>query len=205
MYRYCKRALDIAASLGLLLVCAPLLGLIALLIRAGHDGPVLFRQSRPGLHGKIFVCRKFRTMRSGADPDHRRLTKLGRVLRRLSLDELPQFWNVLCGDMSFIGPRPLLEEYLPCYTPRQARRHEVRPGLTGWAQIHGRNTLDWDTRLEMDVWYVEHCSFFLDLRIFGRTLCKIITGHGINSSDTLTMEKLTDYLVRTKTAADVKK
>lgn len=190
-----KRAFDFTlAALGLLLGAVPLL-LLALLVRCMLGSPVLFRQQRPGLSGKPFMLVKFRTMTDerGPDgellPDSIRLTAFGRFLRTTSLDELPELWNVLKGDMSFVGPRPLLMEYLPLYTEEQARRHEVRPGITGWAQVNGRNTVDWEDRFKLDVWYVDHRSFLLDLRILFLTLLKVAKREGITASGEATMSK----------------
>jgi lipopolysaccharide/colanic/teichoic acid biosynthesis glycosyltransferase len=184
-----KRAFDLVASATLLLVLAPVLLVVALLILFFEGAPVLFRQERPGLYGRPFRLYKFRTMRAGDGPDEERLTGLGRALRRASLDELPQLVNVLRGEMSLVGPRPLLTEYLPLYSARQARRHEVRPGITGWAQVNGRNTTDWPERFEFDVWYVEHRSFALDLRILVLTLTRVLSGSGVSQAGRATMEK----------------
>lgn len=187
-----KRLFDlIVASIGGLVV-SPFAAVIGLLVRRKLGTPVLFRQQRPGLHGRPFELLKFRTMTDARDdsghllPDDQRLTGFGKVLRSTSLDELPELWNVLRGDMSLVGPRPLLMEYLPLYTPRQARRHEVRPGITGWAQVNGRNAPDWEERLEMDVWYVEHRSFLLDLRILGRTVLAVLRRDGISTEGHVT-------------------
>ncbi|MDR3313072.1 MAG: sugar transferase [Oscillospiraceae bacterium] len=191
--------LDILAATLLLAVGWPLLGAVALLILAQRDGKVLFRQERPGKEGKIFLCCKFRTMRAEKYPgetDMQRMTGVGRFLRRFSLDELPQLWNILRGEMSFIGPRPLLPEYIAYYTQQQCRRHETRPGLTGWAQVHGRNALDWETRLALDCWYVEHQSFRLDVQICLRTIGKLFSGDGVNAGKTQTAERFTDYVLR---------
>ena len=181
-----KRLLDIlVAGLGLL-VGAPVMIVVAVLIWARLGRPVIFRQQRPGLHGRPFVLRKFRTMTRAVDPqgrplpDAERLTRLGRLLRSTSLDELPTLWNVVRGDMSLVGPRPLLMQYLDRYTPEQARRHEVRPGITGWAQINGRNALSWEDKFRLDVWYVDHQSLWLDLRILLRTLGKVLSREGIS-------------------------
>jgi len=154
----------------------------ALLVRATLGSPVLFRQSRPGKHGKTFTILKFRTMRIGGigDDDAGRLTRIGRRLRSLSLDELPELWNVFRGDMSLVGPRPLLMQYLDRYTPEQARRHEVKPGITGLAQVSGRNGLSWEEKFRLDVWYVDHCSFALDMKILAKTVWKLIVREGIN-------------------------
>jgi lipopolysaccharide/colanic/teichoic acid biosynthesis glycosyltransferase len=149
--------------------------------------PVLFRQVRPGRGGRLFTLRKFRTMRSGSGPDEERLTSIGRWLRRTSLDELPELWNVVAGDMSLVGPRPLLVEYLDLYSPRQARRHDVRPGLTGLAQVEGRNLVDWDARLELDVRYVETRTLGLDLRILWRTIGLVLRREGISAEGEATM------------------
>jgi lipopolysaccharide/colanic/teichoic acid biosynthesis glycosyltransferase len=178
-----KRSLDLVlAGLGLL-VLSPLLLAIAVAVRVGLGPPVLFRQVRPGLRGRPFTLYKFRSLLpdpDGTRSDQERLTRLGAVLRRTSLDELPELWNVLRGDMSLVGPRPLLLEYLPLYTPEQARRHEVRPGITGWAQINGRNAISWEEKFRLDLWYVEHRSLWLDLRILARTLGRVIAGEGIS-------------------------
>jgi sugar transferase EpsL len=181
-----KRAFDLgAASVGLVLL-APLLGVTALAIRLALGGPVIFAHRRPGRHGRPFTLYKFRTMSGarGADggllPDRERLTRLGRLLRRTSLDELPELVNVIRGDMSLVGPRPLLMEYLPRYTREQARRHDVRPGITGWAQLNGRNTLPWERRFELDVWYVEHQSLRLDVWILLLTVWKAVAQVGVS-------------------------
>lgn len=182
-----KRVVDaVGASLGLLVMSVPLAA-IALAIRLTMGSPVLFRQVRPGLHGAPFTLVKFRTMRTGEGSDAERLTRLGRFLRATSLDELPELWNILRGDMSLVGPRPLLVEYLPRYSPRQARRHEVRPGLTGLAQVEGRNLVAWDERLELDVRYVETRTLALDLRILWRTLAMVLRREGISGDGHATM------------------
>ena len=167
-----KRGLDVVVALAGLMILSPLLLVVALLVRLTLGSPVLFRQRRPGLGGRPFTLYKFRTMWApgpGREGDEARLTRLGGVLRDLSLDELPELWNVLRGDMSLVGPRPLLMEYLPLYTPEQARRHEVRPGITGWAQVNGRNAISWEQKFAHDVWYVDHRSGRLDLAILART------------------------------------
>ena len=175
-----KRAVDMVGSaVGLALAAVPM-AVIAVAVRATMGAPVLFRQVRPGRHGELFELVKFRTMRSGDGDDAERLTRLGRWLRATSLDELPELWNVLRGDMSLVGPRPLLVEYLDLYSPEQARRHEVRPGLTGLAQVAGRNLLDWDERFALDVRYVEERSLALDLRILGRTVLAVLRREGIS-------------------------
>ena len=180
-----KRIIDVAAAgLGLVML-SPLLLIIGLAVLMALGSPILFRQERPGRHGRPFTLYKFRSMRTageGAAPlsEAERLTRLGAFLRRTSLDELPELWNVLRGDMSLVGPRPLLMEYLPLYTPEQARRHHVRPGITGWAQINGRNAISWEEKFRLDVWYVDHRSLSLDLRILLLTIRRVLSGHGIN-------------------------
>jgi len=190
-----KRLFDFATALVVLLLLSPLLLLLALSVRFAIGSPAIFRQSRPGLHGKPFTLLKFRTMTDARDEqgnllaDELRLTAFGRFLRHSSLDELPELWNVLKGDMSLVGPRPLLMEYLPLYSAFQARRHEVRPGVTGWAQVNGRNELDWDERLRMDVWYVDHQSFWLDLKILWMTVFKVLRSEGVTQKGHATVEK----------------
>ena len=180
-------------ALVVLLLLFPFLLLLATLVRFNMGSPVLFRQVRPGRKGALFQMVKFRTMRDATDsrgqplPDEERLTKFGKLLRASSLDELPELWNVIRGEMSLVGPRPLLVEYLPLYSPRQARRHEVRPGITGWAQVNGRNAISWEERLEMDVWYVENRSFWLDLRILWMTVIKVFQREGISQDGHATM------------------
>jgi len=190
-----KRVFDIVFSLLLLTALAPLLALIALLVRVFLGSPILFRQERPGYKGRPFLLYKFRTMTNASDPtgnllpDSARLTRLGRFLRALSLDELPELFNILRGDMSFVGPRPLLMEYLPLYSPEQARRHDALPGLTGWAQVNGRNAITWQDRFELDVWYVDNWSFRLDMKIILMTIWKVLTREGINQPGQATMER----------------
>ena len=183
--RLCKRMIDVTgAALGLAAFALPMV-IIALAIRVTMDGPVLFRQRRPGLHGEPFTMLKFRTMTNRRDasgrllPAAERLTRLGRWLRKTSLDELPELWNVLRGEMSLVGPRPLLLDYLPLYSAEQARRHEVLPGITGWAQINGRNAITWEEKFRLDVWYVDHQSLGLDLKILGLTLLKVFKMEGV--------------------------
>ncbi|CAN1486970.1 WcaJ Sugar transferases involved in lipopolysaccharide synthesis [Burkholderiaceae bacterium] len=190
-----KRMFDfVAASLALLLLALPLLAL-AWLIRRKLGSPVLFRQARPGMHSKPFEMVKFRTMTDerGSDgrllPDAFRLTSFGCFLRSTSLDELPELWNVLRGEMSLVGPRPLLMEYLPLYSPEQARRHEVRPGITGWAQVNGRNAISWADKFALDVWYVDHRSLWLDMRILWLTVRKVLVRDGISAAGEATMPK----------------
>lgn len=192
-----KRLFDTAlAALALLLLTVPLC-VLAMVIRQKLGAPVLFRQVRPGLHGRPFEMLKFRTMTDARDgqgvllPDALRLTPLGRWLRATSLDELPELWNVLKGDMSLVGPRPLLMEYLPLYSAEQARRHEVRPGITGWAQVNGRNAVSWEDKFRMDVWYVDHRSIKLDLKILCLTVHKVLAREGISATNEATMSKFT--------------
>lgn len=187
-----KRAFDVVGAAVGLVVTAPVQAAVALAVRRQLGSPVLFRQERPGRGGRPFTMVKFRTMRdvdpgAGMVSDADRLIGLGRALRASSLDELPELWNVLRGDMSFVGPRPLLMAYLTRYSPTQARRHEVRPGLTGWAQVHGRNAVDWDERLALDVWYVEHQSLLLDLRILARTIGLVLRRDGVSADGEATM------------------
>jgi lipopolysaccharide/colanic/teichoic acid biosynthesis glycosyltransferase len=190
-----KRAFDLAVAGLALVLAAPLMACIALLVRWRLGRPVLFRQQRPGLHGAPFTINKFRTMRDARDehgaplPDSMRLTPLGRLLRSTSLDELPELVNVLRGEMSIVGPRPLLLSYLERYKPVQARRHEVRPGITGLAQVSGRNALAWDDRLALDVWYVDHQSLALDLRILARTLGQVLRREGISAPGEATVSE----------------
>lgn len=194
-----KRLMDVLlAGLALLVLGLPL-SLLACLVRLRLGSPVLFRQVRPGLHGRPFTLVKFRTMTDarGQDgallPDAQRLGSFGSMLRSSSLDELPELWNVLRGDMSLVGPRPLLMEYLSLYSPEQARRHEVRPGITGWAQVNGRNALSWDERFSLDVWYVQHRTLRLDLQILWLTVRKVLTREGISAKGEATMPKFTGY------------
>lgn len=183
-----KRIFDIAVSVLALIVLSPILLAVAFLVCINLGTPLLFSQARPGLLGKGFTLYKFRTMKIGDAEDKERLTPFGKLLRKTSLDELPQLWNVLWGDMSVVGPRPLLLEYLQLYSKRQARRHEVRPGITGWSQVNGRNTPSWEDRLEMDVWYVEHQSLVLDCRIILKTIGKVIAWSGVSAKDQATVE-----------------
>lgn len=192
-----KRIFDIlAASIGLILL-SPFILIIAILIRVFLGTPILFRQTRPGYKGKPFTVYKFRTMTESRDPDGNllpdsaRLTRFGKFLRSLSLDELPELFNILRGDMSLVGPRPLLMEYLPRYSPEQMRRHDAHPGLTGWAQVNGRNAIDWPTRFALDVWYVDHWSFWLDIKILFLSLWKVVTREGINQPGQATTEYFT--------------
>lgn len=192
-----QRIFDIFAACIGLIVFSPVLIIVAILVGRQMGKPVLFRQTRPGLHGVPFRMIKFRTMRDAVDasgvplPDAARLTRLGRFLRSSSLDELPELWNVLKGEMSLVGPRPLLMEYLPLYSAEQARRHEVRPGVTGWAQVNGRNALSWEEKFALDLWYVENRSLWLDLKIVWLTIRKVIKRDGISAEGEATMPKFT--------------
>lgn len=193
--KYVKRFLDILCALAALIVFCWLYAIIAILVRIKLGSPVLFKQDRPGKDGKIFKLYKFRTMTDERDvdgnllPDEKRMTKFGTWLRRSSLDELPEAICILKGDMSVIGPRPLLVKYLPRYNERQARRHEVRPGLSGYAQVHGRNAVSWEEKFELDVWYVEHVSFKLDVKIIIDTIKSVLKHEGISSDTSVTMEE----------------
>jgi lipopolysaccharide/colanic/teichoic acid biosynthesis glycosyltransferase len=189
-----KRLFDVAAAAAALLVLAVPMLVVALIVRLTLGRPVLFVRQRPGLHGVPFDLVKYRTMRDAVDsqgqplPDAERLTRTGRLLRSTSLDELPELWNVLKGDMSLVGPRPLLMEYLPLYSAEQRRRHEVRPGVTGWAQVNGRNTLSWEDKFRLDVWYVDHRTFWLDIKILALTVAKVCHREGISQDGHATME-----------------
>lgn len=192
---FIKRTIDIAASGSVLLVlCVPLAVVSAWLHIANKGAGVLFRQERPGLKGKTFKIIKFKTMTDERDtdgnllPDEQRLTRVGRIIRSTSIDELPQLWNVLTGDMSLIGPRPLLVEYVPLYSAEQMRRHDVRPGITGWAQCHGRNAISWHKKFELDVWYVDNISFATDCKIIWTTMVKVLKRSDIHSDTSATME-----------------
>lgn len=190
-----KRTFDILVALSLLLLLFPLILLVGMLVKWGLGSPIIFKQQRPGLYGNPFYLYKFRTMGDKKDsmgnllPDNVRLTSLGRFLRKFSLDELPQLINVIKGEISLVGPRPLLMEYLGLYTKEQAKRHEVRPGITGWAQVNGRNSVSWEEKFEMDVWYVNNQSFLLDLKILFLTGIKVVKSEGINQPGNATMER----------------
>ena len=191
---FSKRLFDITFALIALVVLSPIILVTAILVRVFLGTPIIFKQQRPGFKGRPFIIYKFRSMvdrlTSDGDlvKDGERLTRFGRLLRALSLDELPELFNILRGEMSFVGPRPLLMEYLPLYSTEQARRHEVIPGLTGWAQVNGRNAIDWPTRFKMDVWYVDHWSFWLDVRIIYLTIWKVISREGVNQEGQSTVE-----------------
>ena len=199
MYQYViKRLIDFVVVFFVLIIIWPVLLLVTLWLHFANKGAgTFFLQERPGRHGKIFKVIKFKTMTDERDaegnllPDDKRLTKVGKFVRSTSIDELPQLINVLKGDMSFIGPRPLLPQYLPLYNKEQARRHEVRPGITGWAQVNGRNAISWVRKFELDVWYVDHCSFLLDLKIVLLTIKKVFIREGISSNNSITMEPFT--------------
>ena len=193
--KYIKRGLDLIASSCGLLVAGPIIGVVAIWLHFVNKGAgVFFYQERPGKDGKIFKVVKFKTMTDEKDkngnllPDEKRLTEIGKFIRSTSLDELPQLWNVFKGDMSLIGPRPLLVDYLPLYSPQQARRHEVRPGITGWAQVHGRNSIPWHKKFEYDVWYVDNVSFLTDCKVIWATLTAVTKREGISQEGQATME-----------------
>ena len=196
MYRaFFKRVIDFSVALIALLLILPILLVVALVLYFAHkEAGVFFIQERPGKNGKLFKILKFKTMTEARDadgnllPDEARLTRMGRFVRSTSIDELPQLLNVLKGDMSLIGPRPLLPQYLPLYTPEQARRHEVRPGITGWAQVHGRNAISWSEKFRLDVWYVDHLSLRTDMRVIGMTIQKVLMRADISSATSATME-----------------
>ena len=196
-HKYIKRLLDIAISFTALLVLSPVLLVVAVLVRTRLGSPVIFHQDRPGYREKVFRLCNFRSMTDarGADgellPDAVRLTRFGKALRATSLDELPELWNILKGDMSLIGPRPLLVKYLPLYNESQRRRHDVKPGLTGWAQVNGRNAITWEQRFEYDVYYVDHISFLMDLKILFQTVAVVLRHSDINSATDATMEAFT--------------
>ena len=193
--KYIKRAIDVALSFLAIIVLSPVMFIVAILVRIKLGTPVIFKQERPGLHGNIFTLYKFRTMTDAKDqngrlfPDEDRMTDFGRRLRAASLDELPELFNILKGDIAFVGPRPLLVKYLSRYSQRQNRRHEVMPGLTGYAQINGRNSLSWEERFEMDIWYVDHINFILDVKILFKTVSIVLKKDGINSETSATMEE----------------
>ena len=191
--RFLKRPLGCGVALILLIIASPLLLVTAFVLACYNGGHVFFRQPRPGKNGKVFRVLKFKTMTDEKDaegrllPDSDRLTRFGAFVRSTSIDELPQLWNVLRGDMALIGPRPLLVEYLPLYNERQARRHEVRPGITGWAQVHGRNAISWEEKFELDVWYVDHLTLLTDLRVVKQTIVSVLRRSGISAAGEATM------------------
>lgn len=192
-----KRIFDITASSAALVALSPILAVTAYKVKKNLGSPVLFRQTRPGLNGEPFEMLKFRTMLDAYDengnllPNEQRHTEFGNFLRSISLDELPELWNVLKGDMSLVGPRPLLMDYLPLYNEDQARRHKVRPGVTGWAQVNGRNAISWEEKFKLDTWYVDNQSLLLDLKIILLTLKKVVIKEGVNASETVTMTRFT--------------
>jgi len=195
MYRkFTKRIIDVFLSLLIIILLSPLILIVFVVLSFSNSGRVFFKQQRPGLNEKIFVLRKFKTMNDRKDsegkllPDSMRLTKMGKFIRSTSLDELPQLFNVLVGDMSLVGPRPLLIKYLPLYSIEQKRRHKVRPGITGWAQVNGRNAISWNKKFELDVWYVDNQSFALDLKVLLLTLQKVFQRKGITSANSATTE-----------------
>jgi sugar transferase EpsL len=206
LYRDCgKRLFDLLLTLPALIILSPLYVLVAFMVRLRMGQPVLFRQKRPGLNGKPFDLLKFRTMTEDRDekgdllPDRSRLTRLSRLVRSTSLDELPELFNVLKGDMSLVGPRPLLMRYLERYTPEQMRRHEVKPGITGWAQVNGRNALTWEEKFKLDVWYVDNQSFWLDLKIIALTIWKLIKREGINQPGQATAAEFNPQITQINT------
>ena len=195
MYPALKRAFDFTVAGLSIVVLAPLLAVVAMLVFLKLGAPVLYRQVRPGLHAKPFELFKFRSMLDAFDedgkplPNDQRITPFGQMLRSLSLDELPELWNILKGDMSLVGPRPLLMDYLPLYDERQSRRHEVRPGLTGWSQVNGRNSISWEEKFEFDIWYVENASFGLDIKIILMTIMKVLRREGISHEGDVAMPR----------------
>lgn len=197
MSRTLKRLLDISVAAFALIILSPLLAVVAVLVRVKLGSPIFFRQVRPGLEGRPFTLVKFRTMLDARDehgeprPDAERMTDFGRWLRSTSIDELPELWNVLKGEMSLVGPRPLLMHYLPLYSPEQARRHDVPPGITGWAQVNGRNAISWDEKFALDTWYADHWSLWLDLKILARTAASVVRSHGISAEGSATMPEFT--------------
>ncbi|MDA9351721.1 sugar transferase [Flavobacteriaceae bacterium] len=194
MYKAIKHSLDRILAILFLIGTSPLLAIIAFLLWIQNNGSPFFSQTRPGKHGKLFTIYKLKTMRDTRNdsgdllPDNLRMTPLGKIIRKLSLDELPQLWNILKGDMSFVGPRPLLPEYLPLYSKEQEKRHEVKPGITGWAQVNGRNAISWKQKFEYDLWYIQHQSFILDIKILGMTLTKVFKTKDVNATGQITME-----------------
>ena len=194
MYKAIKHSLDRILAILFLIGTSPLLAIIAFLLWIQNNGSPFFSQTRPGKHGKLFTIYKLKTMRDTRDDsgdlltDNLRITPLGKIIRRLSLDELPQLWNILKGDMSFVGPRPLLPEYLPLYSEQQQKRHLSKPGITGWAQVNGRNAISWKQKFEYDLWYIQHQSFILDIKILGMTLTKVFMTKDVNATGQTTME-----------------
>ncbi len=194
-YFLIKNLLDLSISFISLILLIPLFLILTILIKLTSKGPLFFKQNRPGRNGKLFILYKFKTMNDIREeygnflPDEKRLTDIGKFLRKLSLDEIPELWNVLKGEMSLVGPRPLLVEYLNRYTPEQARRHEVKPGITGWAQVNGRNAITWEEKFKYDIWYIDNWSLWLDIKVIFMTIIKVIKGEGINQPGCATMEE----------------
>jgi len=194
MYKAIKHSLDRILAILFLIGTSPLLAIIVFLLWIQNNGSPFFSQTRPGKHGKLFTIYKLKTMRDTRDDsvdlltDNLRITPLGKIIRRLSLDELPQLWNILKGDMSFVGPRPLLPEYLPLYSEQQQKRHLAKPGITGWAQVNGRNAISWKQKFKYDLWYIQHQSFILDIKILGMTLTKVFMTKDVNATGQITME-----------------
>jgi sugar transferase EpsL len=203
-----KRMFDFVVAFMLIMLLWPIMMIIVILIRIKLGSPILFKQQRPGMHGKPFIIYKFRTMKQLADKngklldDSLRMTGLGTFLRKYSLDELPQLFNILKGDLSLIGPRPLLMEYLPLYSKEQTRRHDVRPGISGWAQVNGRNAVSWEEKFQYDVWYVDNQSFLLDMKIMWMTLIKVISSEGVTQEGSVTMEKFRGEADNTRRSND---
>ena len=203
-----KRALDMAAAAVGLVLLSPIIAAVAIAVRVKLGNPIFFRQDRPGLNGQPFGMVKFRTMLDARGPDgrllgdHERLPAFGRLLRSTSLDELPELWNVLKGEMSLVGPRPLLMHYLPLYSAEQARRHDVRPGLTGWTAVNGRNAITWDEKLALDIWYVDHWSLALDAKIIAATIVSVFRRHGVAAADSATMPEFTGSTERKQISPD---
>jgi sugar transferase EpsL len=199
-----KRAFDVLCAAGLTLVLISVIGVVAILVKRKLGSPIIFKQERPGLHAKPFYLYKFRTMTDQKDslgnllPDEVRLTAFGQFLRKYSLDELPQLWNVLKGDISLVGPRPLLISYLDLYTENQKKRHNVKPGITGWAQVNGRNAISWDEKFDLDLWYVENHNFLLDLKILLKTFSKVLKSEGITNANSATMPAFNGSMNRHK-------
>ena len=193
-YRFYKTIFDRLMAFFIMILFFPLVLLVSFLLILQNNGSPFFSQSRPGKHGKLFTIYKLKTMRDTRSdsgdllPDKQRTTPIGSIIRKLSLDELPQLWNILKGDMSFVGPRPLLPEYLPLYNKEQEKRHEVKPGITGWAQVNGRNTISWKQKFDYDLWYIQHQSFILDIKILGMTLTKVFKTKDVNATGQITME-----------------
>ena len=206
--KHFKRLFDIIISLSLIIILCPIILLLSISVFVFIGYPIIFKQLRPGLNGKLFTMYKFRTMKTMINKntildDEDRLTKFGQFLRSISLDELPELWNILKGDMSLIGPRPLLEEYLPLYTDSQARRHDVKPGITGWAQVNGRNSISWNKKFELDIWYVKNLSFWLDIKILYLTFFKVFSRKGISPKDQIIMPRFDHTVIELKAHREI--